>query len=184
MVGDMAMQGLLAYVYDEILTDNWVELNQCRFNHMGVDVLFRNSPGFQPKHPKVGKCRNDLDYCEDCQYTNMTDVYNIHYTLCRKPWNCIGEKSSEYPNYKSKAIPEGQVRYEHCMIMLNEWHTIRTDLENQLYTLTNDITIKNGQLGKYKTNVFQGHCNENSQSGYIQMSAKQESIQRIPELYN
>jgi hypothetical protein len=183
VVGDMAMQGLLAYVYDEILKDNWVELNQCRYNHMGVDVLFRNAPGFRPGHPQRGKCRNNLEYCEDCQYTNMSDVYNIHYTLCRKPWNCVGERSSEYPMLKSKAIPEGQVRYEHCMEMLTEWHTIRTDLEYQLYQLTGDTTIHHGQIGTYKPNVFQGHCTENSGSGYIQISATKETIQRIPELY-
>lgn len=52
-VGAMAMQGLLAYVYDILLFDTWVELNQCRYNHMGMDVLFRAAPGFRKNHPKV-----------------------------------------------------------------------------------------------------------------------------------
>jgi hypothetical protein len=184
IVGDMAMQGLLAYVYDEVLKDNWVELNQCRYNHMGVDILFRDLPGFRPGHPKAGKCRNNLDYCEDCLKTNMSIVYNIHYTLCRKPWNCVGERSSEHPNLKSKAIPEGQVRYDHCMEMLYEWHKIRTNLEDQLLQLTGDTSIQNGRTGTYKRDVFLGHCAKNSGSGYLQIAAKPETVQRIPELYH
>jgi hypothetical protein len=52
-VGAMAMQGLLAYVYDILLYDTWVELNQCRYNHMGMDVLYRAQPGFRKNHAKV-----------------------------------------------------------------------------------------------------------------------------------
>lgn len=48
------VQGLLAYVYDYLLYDSWVELNQCRFNHIGMDVLYRAPPSFQKKHKKVG----------------------------------------------------------------------------------------------------------------------------------
>ena len=35
-VGAMAMQGLLAYYYDMVRPNTAVELNQCRFNHMGI----------------------------------------------------------------------------------------------------------------------------------------------------
>lgn len=52
-VGAKAMQGLLAYVYDVLLNDTWVELNQCRFNHFGMDVRFRAASGFRANHPKV-----------------------------------------------------------------------------------------------------------------------------------
>jgi hypothetical protein len=82
-VGAMAMQGLLAYTYDVLFYDTWVELNQCRFNHMGMDVLYRNDPSFRPGHPKVGKCRNDRETCEDCMHTQVSKLYNIHYTQCR-----------------------------------------------------------------------------------------------------
>lgn len=52
-VGAKAMQGLMAYVYDVLLYDTWVELNQCRYNHMGMDVLYRAQPGFRKNHEKV-----------------------------------------------------------------------------------------------------------------------------------
>jgi len=66
----IAVQGLLAYVYDYLLYDSWVELNQCRFNHIGMDVLYRNPPSFQKKHKKVGtssECCSDAD-C-DCSFS-------------------------------------------------------------------------------------------------------------------
>ena len=66
-VGAMAMQGLMAYYYDHVRKDNAVELNQCRHNHMGMDVLYRNHPNYMPKRvdPKlVGGCRNAQEYCE------------------------------------------------------------------------------------------------------------------------
>ena len=90
-VGAMAMQGLMAYYYDHVRPNTAVELNQCRYNHMGMNVLFEYAPNFsRPKDPKRGKCRNNLEYCEDCRKTALDDIYNVHFTQCRKPWNCIG----------------------------------------------------------------------------------------------
>lgn len=34
-VGGMAMQGLMAYYYDIVRPNTAIELNQCRYNHMG-----------------------------------------------------------------------------------------------------------------------------------------------------
>jgi hypothetical protein len=84
-VGAMAMQGLMAYYYDIIVPDTWVELNQCQFNHMGMDVLFCGMPSFRAYHPKVGKCHNNLDYCKDCIHTLLDKIHCIHFTQCRKP---------------------------------------------------------------------------------------------------
>jgi len=58
-VDSMAMQGFVAYFYDHHRPNTAVELNQCRFNHMGMDVKFR------------GSCRNGRETCEDCQTTKM-----------------------------------------------------------------------------------------------------------------
>lgn len=178
----MAMQGLLAYVYDILLPDTWVELNQCRYNHMGMDTLYRAHPSFRPNHKKVGQCRNNLDYCEDCLTTEVDKIYHVHYTMCRKPWNCIGEgdKSGNAPAKLS--IPEDQVRLGHCMELLTLWHNYRTDLETKMMALTGDETIKEGQTGDYKKEVFQGHCTGNNE--YITLAGKKESYKRLPELYS
>ena len=183
LVGSMAAQGVIAYVYDILLPHTWMELNQCRFNHMGMDVLFRSMPSFRPNHKKVGQCRNDLDYCEDCMHTPVEQIYNIHYTQCRKPWNCIGVGDKEKDATKA-SIPENSVHLDHCMELLTIWHNYRTDLETKLEGLTGDTTVRNGRAGNYKKDVFQGHCTENGQTGYLQLSAKPDTFKRLPELYN
>jgi hypothetical protein len=191
-VGAMAMQGLMAYYYDIIAPDTWVELNQCQFNHMGMDVLFRGMPSFRANHPKVGKCRNNLDYCEDCMHTSLDKIHSIHFTQCRKPWNCIGEGNGELLRRKVKnakrtalekmLIPEDSVHLDHCMELLMVWHQHRADLENKLQALTGGKAIAN-QTGEYKREVFKGHCTGNGPEHYILLSEKQDSLQRIAELY-
>ena len=144
-----------------------------------MDVLYRKAPGFKPGHPKRGKCRNDLEYCEDCMTTDVSQIYNIHYAMCRKPWNCIGEPSRGAKGRDT--IPQDQVNYQHCLELERIWHNHRTDLETKLQALTHDATIAQGQAGKYKKEIFQGHCVENGK--YLALSGKPETIKRIPQLY-
>jgi alpha-N-acetylglucosamine transferase len=79
--GAMAMQGLIAYFYDHVRPNTAVELNQCYFNHMGMDVLYRGEPNFRPRIPGVGGCRNGKEVCEDCMTTNI-EVGKRHGRLC------------------------------------------------------------------------------------------------------
>lgn len=185
-VGAQAMQGLLAFVYDAILYDSWVELNQCRFNHIGMDVLYRNPPSFNKRHAKVGMCRNDRNYCEDCMVTPLTKIYNIHYNQCRKPWNCIGEGNRERANDKF-AIPEDQVHKDHCLELVAEWHSVRSDLESQLKESVPALSaapIMASTSGNYKHNHFQGHCLSYGTEGYLRLAGGDTSLLRkIPQLY-
>jgi hypothetical protein len=183
-VGAMAMQGLLAYYYDVHRPDSWMELNQCRFNHMGMDVLYRSQPAFRPNHKKKGLCRNDLDYCEDCMHTPLDQIYNIHYTQCRKPWNCIG-LGSNMPGSDKKSIPEDSVHFDHCMELLTVWHSHRSDLERKLLALTGDETIEEGRNSDYNKQVFQGHCSGEGQESYHVLSeqGRPETWKRLAELY-
>jgi hypothetical protein len=229
----MAMQGLVAYVYDELLPGTWMELNQCRFNHMGtyrrmdacglrwaficvavcspppthaaaapiimndepytmtiyiylciyyigMDTLYRNPPAFNKRHHKAGKCRNDLDYCEDCMSTASELIYSVHYTQCRKPFQCITNGEKEYGRSKV-TIPEGQVLLDHCMELQGRWHDLRTDLEDQLLELTHDETIREGQSGNHMKEIFHGHCTKSN--GYLFMTGTKETFKRIGELY-
>lgn len=88
----MAMQGLVAYYYDHIRPNTTVELNQCRYNHLGQDVRYNKQPNFPPRYGRPGQCRNNNpdDICEDCMVTPSEQIYSSHYTKCRKPWSCIG----------------------------------------------------------------------------------------------
>ena len=131
---------------------------------------------------QVGKCRNDRDYCEDCMTTEVSQIYNIHYNQCRKPWNCIGGGSHSGEHGK-EAIPEDQVHLDHCMQLMPIWHNFRTDLETKLEQLTGDESIKRGQTGDYKKDVFYGHCKGYGQENYLPLTAEPDSFRRIGELY-
>jgi hypothetical protein len=85
VVGSMAMQGLPAYYYDEIRPNSTVELNGCRYNHMGANIYYQDVPNFIRRYTDlVGKCRRNVEGCEDCRKTELALIKNMHYTNCRK----------------------------------------------------------------------------------------------------
>ena len=90
-VGARAMQGFVAYFYDHVRPNTHVELNHCRFNHMGMDVLYRKNPNFNKRYGNVGRCRNGEETCEDCMATPMkvrrhydNALVFVVYVSCRK----------------------------------------------------------------------------------------------------
>ena len=186
-VGAMAMQGLMGYYYDHIRPNTAVELNQCRYNHMGLDIRY-NGP---KRWGKKGMCRNNHkdDVCEDCMVTEPELIYSAHYTQCRKPWACIavGFPGGKKPNSTHRydfAIDTNDCILDHCMMLLEKWHFVRHDLETKLWNLTGDDSIlQEGRNGTYRSDVFLGHCTEDGKDGYIKLSGKEESYARFHELY-
>lgn len=114
--------------------------------------------------------------------TEVSEIFNIHYNQCRKPWNCIGEGSRSDKSNK-QSIPEDQVHLNHCMELMTIWHNVRTDLETKLLNLTGDKTIRKGRVGKYKKDVFQGHCTGNGGENYLALTGKTATFRRISNLY-
>jgi hypothetical protein len=98
--GAMAYQGVLAYFYDQIYPGHSVELNVCRWNQVVADVLWRGPNEMQYE----GQCRDhpaDGDYqantpangkCEDCRVVPVEETMTVHYTACKKPWDCMMPK--------------------------------------------------------------------------------------------
>jgi hypothetical protein len=116
-------------------------------------------------------------------HTPLAQIYNIHYTQCRKPWNCIGLGNSMQGSDK-KSIPEDSVHFDHCMELLTVWHSVRSDLEQKLMTLTGDETIQEeGRKGDYNKQVFQGHCSGEGQDNYHVLAGRPETWKRLAELY-
>ena len=181
-VGSMAMQGLMAYYYDHVRTNTSVELNQCRYNWMGMDVRYRAPPSFKPGHAKVGQCRNDRgDDCEDCTVTPLDDIQSAHYTQCRKPWNCIGVGAKGGAG--GSAIDTSAGSYEKCMEVVSKWHQLRTDFETKLFALTSDQRLLKGASQTYMVEVFQGHCGGEGGKNYTQIDASDETFAMVPKLY-
>ena len=189
-VGAMAMQGVVAYFYDFVKPNYAVELNQCRHNHMGMDVKYRHNPNFQPRRVKkeyIGGCRNTLPECEDCMTTNTSKIYSVHYTQCRKPWQCMGianPNGRNAANQRASAIPTDIVNAEHCYELIRLWHELRTDFEHQLYILTGDETIWNGTKHEYRKDIFLGHCQRDGNTGYQPIMGNEETFLRVDELYD
>ena len=187
-VGAMAMQGLIAYYYDHIQPNASVELNQCRYNHMGMDVRYKNQPNYHKRYGKYNQCRNNNpdDVCEDCMITEMEKIYSAHYTMCRKPWQCIsnGHPGGKIPGGpRASALNSDMVHVSHCHELIEKWHALRLDFEEKLFLLTGDLSIRNGNSGTYKEDIFQGHCQGEGNDGYLQVSASEEALRRSSELY-
>ena len=187
-VGAMAMQGFVAYYYDHIRPNTTVELNQCRYNHMGLDVRYNKPPNFALKYGRKGQCRNNSpeDICEDCMVTESEKIYNAHYTMCRKPWNCIGtgEPGGRKPGgERMSAINTDTVHLDHCMVLQQKWHSVRLDMENQLFKLTGDRLILEGYTGTYQKDIFLGHCVNDGSDGYLKLVGGNETFSRFSELY-
>lgn len=191
-VGAMAMQGLIAYYYDHINKNNAVELNQCRHNHMGMDVKYRNNPNYTPRYVKkeyIGGCRNTLDYCEDCMVTEFDKIYSVHYTMCRKPWMCISVGSHVEGNKPrtgletKQSLPLNVVNADHCHELNRHWHELRAEFEKELYAVTQDDTIFDGAKNDWRRDIFMGHCTTEGSDGYVTMTGKESSYHRVSEIY-
>lgn len=185
-VGAKAMQGLLAYYYDVFHPDEWIELNQCRHNHMGMDVRYRGPPSFKANSPMKGKCRdsrNSNDDCEDCMVTPIDSIYSIHYTQCRKPWNCAGEGNLAVND--KRGIPEDNVDIDHCLSLQKLWHEYRSDLEDRFLEGSGvGKRQSQGRNGTYMTDIFLGHCAGFGGDSYLPMAMNDpSSLRKIKSLY-
>lgn len=172
-VGSKAMQGLIAYYYDVLRPGVSVELHGCRYNWMGGDVFYRGVPSFNPRQypEKVGKCRNGAEECEDCQKTDFSEIGSVHYTNCRKPWNCIGIKWEQGQSKTAQGIDERNTQFDKCMEIVGKWHELRTQMEDKVIALTGNQTLATmWRAGDFHKDLFRGHCLENGQSGYIPLS--------------
>merc|ERR1711862_671467 len=193
-----AMQGLGSYFYDEVRPNTSVELNGCRYNFMAADILYRNIPAFYPgKRDLIGKCRNGREYdCEDCTITDISLIKNVHYTNCRKPWNCAGEVLNDAQTRLEKGIDIRTTNITTCYIVMNKWHTIRNDFENSIISILKQKQDSNNdnklllqtvyerwRNGSYKIDVFQHHCTKHGQNGYNPLIVNDGMMEKVLDLF-
>jgi hypothetical protein len=179
--GAMTVQGFFAYFYDIIRPNTGVELNQCLYNHMAMNVLYTvGGPFFRGGKGRGGGCRNEQETCQQCFEIDVHNIYNSHYTACKKPWSCTTKGESE-TKPSDPLIDTANTNLKHCMKLHEKWHQLRADLESQWYTLTTDESILEGSLGDYRRDLFHGHCK--NESDYLLMSGSSESVERFNRLY-
>ncbi len=192
--GAMAYQGVVAYFYDQIKQPrSAVELNACRWNQVVADVVWRG-----PQRMDLnGTCREypkstiptttttttsttslalllQNTNCEDCRTTPIDLVKTVHYTACKKPWECV----VPYPR-KAKDARQ-QYRLHHltnvttCGLLFRKWFEARRQVEDLLLERST-INSKNEphyqaptRNGKYHPEWFLGYCHGPGQ--YIAMN--------------
>jgi len=118
--------------------------------------------------------------------TDVNLIHSVHYTQCRKPWNCIGvgADGGRIPGGKpASAIDTLAGNFEHCMTLIGKWHKLRLDLEESLYALTQDESIFSGR-GNYKEQSFYGHCAGEGGANYTKIHGARSTFQRINEMYS
>jgi len=107
----MAYQGILAYFYDVIHPNSSVELDVCRWNQVVADVIWRGPV----KEEYMGECRDypapglshkdntpQNSQCHDCRILPVEETMTVHYTACKKPWECT-IPTPRVPNKRNKA---------------------------------------------------------------------------------
>jgi len=151
--GGMTFQGIVPYFYDELRPGTAVELNRCVWNQMA-------------DNPRVGRtindvvsglCRDGREECEDCRERGVGEVKSAHFTLCQKPWECLGHTMD-------------RLQDRLCRKMHGEWFRIREDMERGLKGGEQEGKEDVGMGdGNYDREHFRGFCNGGGSKGYIPM---------------
>ena len=180
IVGAMAIQGVMAYFYDEIRPSTTVELNECLYNHLGMDTTYQEGgPWFNARWGVTGKCRDSQDTCDQCKFTPIEDIYNIHYSPCGKPWHCITQGEVHQQGF---TIDVGMCDLDHCFELQHLWHSIRSDLEDELLKRKGHEMVKELSAGDFRRDIFAGHCR--NETDYISLlEASDEIGDLVSEFY-
>ena len=168
--GAMAFQGILAYFYDMVYPGHAVELDVCRWNQVVADVIYRG-----PKHMELnGTCRQyphetkgDLisntpenGRCYDCRVLPVNETRTVHYTACKKPWEC----TLPFPRKPGKQNIAHTYRLQEltnvttCQSLLRKYFEIRQEIEALLRATPRSSFSKNRSRGKYEPETFLGYC--------------------------
>lgn len=140
--GGMTIQGLLPWYYEYIHPGRSVELNRCRYNNMSDKPYLQRDNGTRP-------CRTKEEKCEDCRYTKFDDVFTFHFTICQKPWMCLG--------YKLR-----KEEFKLCRTMNRKWYMLRSELEASWG--------RSGTgTGSFNHDHYNGFCSGNGVKNYQQI---------------
>lgn len=169
--GAMAYQGVVAYFYDQYKPNTAVELNACRWNQVVADVIWRGPtrmdlngtcreyPKTIPQQPVSLKLLQENTDCEDCRITPVDLVKTVHYTACKKPWECV----VPYPRQAKDS--RQQYRLNHltnvttCGLLFRKWFAARQQVEKLLLTkVPSNQYQPPTRNGKYHPEWFMGYC--------------------------
>jgi len=137
--GSLTFQGIVPYIYGELLPNTSVELNRCVYNAMVDNPKDQRTKDNLAK----GKCMDGRQDCEDCRLRDVDELKTVHFTLCQKPWECLAHDNNRIQEWL-------------CRDMFAEWYRVREDLMDG-----------NRGVGRYQHEHFRGYCKKSGSKGYI-----------------
>jgi hypothetical protein len=164
--GAMAYQGVVAYFYDQIVPHTAVDLDVCIWNQVVADVIWRGPNGRE----HLGECREyptipgstmqdntpENGRCKDCRILPVDQVKSVHYTACKKPWEC----SLPYPRIPKQKNMELKLQeltnITACGLLFQKWFDLRQDFESKLQEFGN--VLPSPRTGMYQKQYFGGYC--------------------------
>ena len=166
-----------AYYYDILRPKTAVELNVCRWNQVGADVIWRG-PEKMDHHlqcrdyPRKKLPDGKPDYasntnCEDCRNTPIAHVKTVHYTACKKPWECKIAYPRNPRDQKQKYRLQNLVNVTACMDLVREWFALRRDFEDNLQSASQGKAELSSRNGAFESQYFLGYCS--SDGKYVPM---------------
>lgn len=165
--GAMAYQGATAYLYDILYPDHGVPLNPCVYNQVVADVLWRGPHKMEHhlqcrQYPHNGYTfeNNTLQQgaCQDCRITPISETKTVHYTACKKPWECRDPRPRRPREKSQKYRLDNLTNRTTCHQLFAEWFRLRQDFEMQLQTASLGRVSPSPHDGEYLPGAFLGYC--------------------------
>jgi hypothetical protein len=174
--GAMAYQGVLAYFYDVVYPGHAVELDVCRWNQVVADVIWRG-PEKEKEH--YGQCRHypalgpehyaentpENGQCEDCRILPLEETYTVHYTACKKPWECTVPNPRVPRNKRDVHRLQELTNVTTCGKLHHRYFEIRRDIEDRIAKQTGLVPSRRD--GAFHPEFFYGYCKAGS--NYLSM---------------
>lgn len=176
--GAMAYQGAVAYYYDQLAPNTSVELNVCRWNQVAADVIWRGPERRDEHHlqcrdhPRTKLENGEPDYasntnCEDCRMTPVQLVKTVHYTACKKPWECQIAHPRVPRDQRQAYRLANLVNIDTCSLLVKEWFKLRQEFEDALETASDGQVKPSPRNGAYYKDYFLGYCRGERGGNYV-----------------
>lgn len=162
-IGSAAIQGIVAYYYGHFhrggSRQNYVELDVCRYNQIGADMIFRKSGDSQGHCKKFARNPGEEFDCTDCRNTDISLVKSIHYCACKKPWTCPVAREKQNERNRIDVL-SGLVNLTTCNLLHKEWFKLRRLYEDRMVKETGDKRILETRRGTFQEDIFMNYCED------------------------
>jgi len=187
--GAMAYQGAVAYFYDILYPGRGVAVNPCVYNQVVADVIWRGPDRMEfenqcRQYPREGYvfANNTIEHggCQDCRIFPVEQTKTVHYTACKKPWECLSPEP-RVPRDKRQVYRLSHLTNKTtCHAIFAKWFELRQDFEIQLAKASKGKIQPPAHDGSYIPEAFLGYCQGRGQ--YIPMLPPTAEFE-IKELY-